>query len=521
MVTKVHNRMIVGTETEQEVTWYVSPTGDDSNDGLSEASPLRTLQRAIDLIPSKVFHRQTIQLTNGIHNEGSKPTNPIHGASTIRTVRCLVDNKQINGREMIVIQGDELDNTLVVLEHNDVYSALYVEDTNGVVLQNVTIDCSSNPAAAISVCQHRRGDARMNNVRVLSNGVEGTHAFIVETGGFMEFDGDIRVENCERAFVALEGVMSFITDSIYHLGIDTGEPRTFEIGSNGQIYVFGGSLETHTVARIAWNKSGYLLLSPSSHASSDVTSYAIDAALGTVNEIRRLQLVGAERGVNCDEAVVLMNLCTFTDQTISAVYNHGGKVIIDDCYLTDTTGTKAIVDSEGGSITIKGDGDITLGFRGVYAKNTQVEIEEQANISGNKYDLDLRESSTRLLGTQENPITLGGGTTAILMISGSLYHKHTTINHTRDKTSMLVKGGKVFNGGGVNINTGYIGVDLLQNATYTAEDTVGSSIINMTGFGIRAQRGAQVYYRGSTMSFTNTKTPTMADAGTFARIVAF
>lgn len=513
----------VDTSTEFEKTWHVDPsTGDDSGDGTS-SNPFLTIQRAIDVIPVNVLHRQTIQLADGIHNQGSRNTNPIQGASTVRSVRCLVDGKNVSGREMIVIQGNTTDKTLCTIQHNDVYSAVYAEETNGVVVKDVTLDFSLNPDAAISIFQHRRGDMRCSDITVNGNDKNGSHAFIAETGGFIEFAGDIEINNTERALVSLEAVISFIGTRLSHDGGTAGAPRTFECGSQGQIYMFSGLLNTDNVQRVIWNKGGFVLCSPSSHTHSNVFGFAIDIVEGAAVEARRVSVIGGAVGLNNQGGLATLNLCNFNNQTTSAVVNRlGGKVTINDCSLGDNTQTKALVDSEGGEVYIFGDGDITGGSRGVYAKNTQLEIGEQMNISGNTYNIDARECITRIVGTLANPVTMNGGLeNSIKTIGGSLHHQYLNATGISGKNVIDAIGTVVHNGGNVNLDGGYIGVNLSQNASYTAEGTSPNQIHNMTGFGIRANRGSQVYYRTSAFTFTGTATPTIDYAAEFSLVTSF
>ena len=60
--------------TADMTTWYVSPSGDDANDGLSAGNPLKTIQAAIDIILQNIdcagFH-PVIQLADGTYTAGA------------------------------------------------------------------------------------------------------------------------------------------------------------------------------------------------------------------------------------------------------------------------------------------------------------------------------------------------------------------------------------------------------------------------------------------------------------------
>lgn len=514
-------RYLTPDSTVAEKTWNVSTTGSDLNGDGSIGSPFLSIQRAVDAIPTNVKHRQVIQLADGVHVAGSRNTNPIGGASTVRVVRVLVDNKNVNGRDMLVIQGNLTDKSLTTIQHNDVYSAVYVEETNGVVIKDLTIDCALNPAATVSVFQHRRGDMRIVDVTLLGNDFDGAHAILAETGGFIEHAGDIVMTKYERGMVALDAVISFIGDSITHDGGTATAPRTFEAGNNGQIDVFSGTLTVTNVQRLVFAKDARVLLSPSSSTVS-ASGFILDADKTAQIEARRIIATGAARAVSCAGGHVLINLCTFTDQTTSAVVGTDGSVIIiDDCSLIDNTNTKAIVDVESCTLIVKGDGDIQGGFRGIFTKNSIVQIDNKMNFLGNSTCIDARQCELKLKGTSGNPITFGTYVNnALFLEGGSCSMTQITITQPAAKTAVIANGTSIVNEGGVNIDGGFRGFDLEQNASLSAESTTGSDLTNMSE-GINARRGSQVNYRASSMDFTGTGTPTVDSAAQFSLVSSF
>jgi hypothetical protein len=508
--------------TLAEKTLYVSPVGNDVTGDGSAANPFESLQRAVDAIPDNVHHRQTIQLMDGTHTAGSRDTNPIPGASTIRSVRCLVDNKNVNGRDMIVIQGNTTDKSLTTIQHNDVYSAVYVEETNGVVIKDVTIDCSSNTAAAISIFQHRKGDMRVVDVSATGNDMNGTQFAVAETGAFIEFAGDISATNYERGLVSLEAVISFIGSSLTHDGGTATAPRTFEAGNGGRVDYFTGALTATNIQRLVFCKDSSVLVSASS-SSITATGFILDVdSTGHIKAVN-VNATGAARGVSAVGGHVEIQTCNFTDQTTSAVVaTEGATVIIDDCSLTDSTITKPLVDVESSTLIIKGDGDINGGFRGVFAKNSTVQIEEQMNFLNSAINLDLRHCATRIEGSVANPVTINNFTTnAINLDGGSCGMTYINIPNTASLVAVLAKGCQIVNEGGVNIYGGGLrGFDLSQNASLTADTTVGSDLTGMIE-GVNVRRGAQFYYRTSSMDFTGTTTPTVEDIAKSAHVTAF
>jgi hypothetical protein len=57
------------SKTTADITYYVSTTGSDSNDGLTSETAFRTLQHAFDVLPNVILHAVTINLAAGTYNE--------------------------------------------------------------------------------------------------------------------------------------------------------------------------------------------------------------------------------------------------------------------------------------------------------------------------------------------------------------------------------------------------------------------------------------------------------------------
>lgn len=53
--------------TTANITYYVSPNGSDTNDGLTEDTPFKTIQHVIDILPTYIFHLITIKLADGTY----------------------------------------------------------------------------------------------------------------------------------------------------------------------------------------------------------------------------------------------------------------------------------------------------------------------------------------------------------------------------------------------------------------------------------------------------------------------
>lgn len=507
-------------ETMGEVTYYVNPAGSNiANNGLSALTPFRTIQHAVNKTPNVIRHRTKIKLSDGIHNEGSAFTDPIAGASTIREVRCLVQGKSINGREFFVIEGNPTDKTLCTIQHNDVYSAVYAEETNGVTVKDVTIDFALNPAACISVFQHRQGDMRLSDITFKGNNFSGSQGVVAETGGFIELGGVIRFEKVERALVSLEAVISFIGTGLYHDGGTAAAPRTFETGSEGQIYIFSGNYVATSVTRLLWAKGGFALISPAT-SSTSANGYAIDVEAGSSVVVRNINERGAARAVNALDSTVTLENCSFNDQTTSAIFSRGSSVRVIGGTYADSTNSKSIMDIQGGDLYIDGNPAISGGFRQVFAKNADLYV-TYATFTGGSICIDAIASNVRIEGQPTSRVTFAGySTNAISLQASNMGIYYTTITNPAGLTGILASGSQIINEGSLLISGGSISLEIRQNASYTATTTVNSNFSN-AGTGIILRRGAQAYYRSSSHSFSSTTTATNAVAAEFALATAF
>ncbi|MGB3718553.1 MAG: DUF2793 domain-containing protein [Hyphomicrobiaceae bacterium] len=84
-------------------TYYVDPSGDDSNHGLSPEAPFRTLQKAIDsaLNVDAVGHSVTIKLADGVYTSGGWVNRPMFDGSQLN----IIGNPDNPGNVEISVTG--------------------------------------------------------------------------------------------------------------------------------------------------------------------------------------------------------------------------------------------------------------------------------------------------------------------------------------------------------------------------------------------------------------------------------
>lgn len=69
IATNTAQLLKVPFKTTADITYYVSTTGNDTNDGLTSGTAFRTIQHAIDILPQVINHTATIYTASGTYNE--------------------------------------------------------------------------------------------------------------------------------------------------------------------------------------------------------------------------------------------------------------------------------------------------------------------------------------------------------------------------------------------------------------------------------------------------------------------
>lgn len=99
---------ILLSKTTADISFYISTTGLDTNDGLSETTPFRTIAKAIESTPGVINHAVTYNLMPGVYDEDVA----IGGFVGIGTIQLLGDT---------VVSDTRTVNSITVS-----YSALYI-----------------------------------------------------------------------------------------------------------------------------------------------------------------------------------------------------------------------------------------------------------------------------------------------------------------------------------------------------------------------------------------------------------
>jgi hypothetical protein len=137
------------TEIEQvEADLYVSPAGDNTNSGLTEEVPLKTIGHALSKILADSLHPHTIYLLEGIYSHSSnEELFPIY----------LMDNISLSGESQSEVILDAEGQSMVII----------VDSRKGVMVSNLTITGGSGANCGGLFCA--KTDLTLENVNILNN----------------------------------------------------------------------------------------------------------------------------------------------------------------------------------------------------------------------------------------------------------------------------------------------------------------------------------------------------------------
>lgn len=80
------NAKVTALATTAEITYYVSPSGSNSNSGTSLSYPFKTLKYALNKLPKRLDHNVTINLASGTYTEAEVVITGFFGGGTLAIV---------------------------------------------------------------------------------------------------------------------------------------------------------------------------------------------------------------------------------------------------------------------------------------------------------------------------------------------------------------------------------------------------------------------------------------------------
>ena len=246
-------------------TYFVSPTGSDSNDGLTTGTPFLTIQKAINTIASLDWagiYLPTIQLADGIY---SYATN-INLKSVVGTDKVIVRGNETTPSNVVVEITESSTYAFVAINLNSTYS---IENLKVIFNQSTT---GSLPSGAIRVASSylevnnvivEATDVQSNSIQWFR--VEDNGTLYIPSGGSIEFlpyiagtpsqyigfaavSGTIRMNGINfilastpnfSVFVSAERVASIFANSFTTSGTATGQK--FEVAKVANLFAGGNA----------------------------------------------------------------------------------------------------------------------------------------------------------------------------------------------------------------------------------------------------------------------------------------
>jgi hypothetical protein len=207
------------TETQTQVTWHVSPSGNDETGRGTSSLPYRTIQRAYDQLPENILHQQTIQLADGDYRTSSIASSEqpraavLWGHNKNLLFRTALSGENLSGP--IVIRGNSSDNTAVEVVTTSDYTYGIYNTTGQLALQDLSVKTSGSNGGLLVVSHRNTSHVYLKNCIV--DGVfagRSTAGVSTESGGQLEFiDGKIKNLNIGALQQSAGENMTFSTRS--------------------------------------------------------------------------------------------------------------------------------------------------------------------------------------------------------------------------------------------------------------------------------------------------------------------
>ena len=385
--------------TQGDSTYYVDPAGNDANLG-TQASPFRTLNRALQQIPQLVRFGDTvtIQLVDGTHSQSdlavADMTRPAVGYITksIAQDRSVsITGNDLNGS--IVIRGTTQAGTIIQTSANITYG-IYAAQSVNVVLENLTIQSDgTNPADAL-VTANRNSYVHMSDV-TLDGDNQADQCLVAEAGGIIEIKGASTLADATNNIVAFEESMVVISGTTV-----VGAAGTSALAGRGTIKMAGTSSVTGDI-----EAEGTEILTRGTDTSNRIVfSGAVTLFNGDLQSVFT-NFTGAT--LDLSNTDVQLNVCSWSGQIIM----RGGAIRLRSTttsYVSPATAStvanplallgdaQLYMDS---NADIAGSGSVNNAIRGV---NTQA-------VAANATNINYQAQSGRIMQTE---ITANGVYTA-------------------------------------------------------------------------------------------------------------
>lgn len=244
-------------------TIFVNPaTGNDKNDGTSATvvsgniGPIKTLQRAWNMIPPIVEHRITVQMADGNYEAQEFLTTDMERPSVL-----YCTGKYIRGRSdqsaggadttgYVLFKGTTKAGTVIRTFGAFIYG-VYVSQVSNIAFDEMTL--RSNVASTNSLLvSHRPGTyIQGSNIDIDGNAGQASFSCDAESGGVIELTGNGVHSGSVNGVQTFDGSVISLSDTITVSGTSTA------LSLSGGVIVLAGTV---TISSLAYAQSGKILV---------------------------------------------------------------------------------------------------------------------------------------------------------------------------------------------------------------------------------------------------------------------
>jgi len=126
---------------------YVSPSGDDNNDGLSSLTPLKNIYNAMQLVESDSLNQKTIHLASGVYSTNDGQFFPVTLKPHVKLCGAV--------------------DPLPVLENLNSRETIIASRANGASIENLVIDYGTNSLGALGISATMSDGFKLKNIHIL------------------------------------------------------------------------------------------------------------------------------------------------------------------------------------------------------------------------------------------------------------------------------------------------------------------------------------------------------------------
>ena len=126
---------------------YVSPSGDDNNDGLSSLTPLKNIYNAMQLVESDSLNQKTIHLASGVYSTNDGQFFPVSLKPHVKLCGAV--------------------DPLPVLENLNSRETIIASRANGASIENLVIDYGTNSLGALGISATMSDGFKLKNIHIL------------------------------------------------------------------------------------------------------------------------------------------------------------------------------------------------------------------------------------------------------------------------------------------------------------------------------------------------------------------